>query len=120
MNTQTLFSQLEIFNDRSTYIEASAIISQDGMVMASALPQEINEDHIGAMSAAILSVGNRGSRELIGGELEQIMIKSAKGYILMIHAGKEAMLTVMTKPNARLEFVFLEMSQLAKRIAFVV
>lgn len=117
MHTDLLYSHLESFNDKSSYIEASAIISKDGLVMASVLPQGVDEDYIGALSAAMLSVSNHSSHEFIGCELEQITIKSARGHILMVRMGKEAMLTVITKPNARLDFVLLEMNRLAKSVA---
>ncbi len=40
-------------------IEASAIVSVDGLTIASALPQGVEEDRVSAMSAAMLSLGEK-------------------------------------------------------------
>jgi len=40
-------------------IEASAVVSVDGLVIASALPADTEEDRVSAMSAAMLSLGER-------------------------------------------------------------
>ena len=40
-------------------IEASAVVSVDGLIMASALPAAVEEDRVSAMSAAMLSLGER-------------------------------------------------------------
>ena len=45
-------------------IEASAVVSVDGLIMASALQQGVEEDRVSAMSAAMLSLGERISGEL--------------------------------------------------------
>jgi len=40
-------------------IQASAIVSVDGLIIASALPSGAGEDRVAAMSAAMLSLGER-------------------------------------------------------------
>ena len=50
---------LDELHANSTEIEASAIITDDGMMMASNLPVAVNEERISAMSAALLSVSER-------------------------------------------------------------
>lgn len=74
---QTVLSDL---NGGSADIEASAIISIDGLLMASALPASMDEDRVGAMSAAMLSLGDRTAAELARGTLEQVMIKGEQGF----------------------------------------
>ena len=39
-------------------IQAAALVSLDGFTMASALPEGMQEDRVGAMSAAILGLVN--------------------------------------------------------------
>jgi predicted regulator of Ras-like GTPase activity (Roadblock/LC7/MglB family) len=108
------FILLEL-NEKSVHIEASAIISKDGLVITAVIPKEMNEDTIGAISAALYSVGSRSIHEL-GGSMEQIMVRGSQGYILMTHAGKETMLVVITKTHEELEPIFLELKQTAEKI----
>jgi len=90
-------------------IEASAIVSVDGLIIASALPAGSEEDRVSAMSAAMLSLGERIAIELGRGSLEQVYIKGDRGYVLLMSVGEEAVLTALAYPNAKLGLVFLEM-----------
>lgn len=120
MREDILHSILRELNGSSADVEASAIVSTDGLVMASLLPGDIDEDRLGAMSAAMLSLGDRTAQELARGELEQVLIKGDKGYVLMTHAGKEAVLTVLAKPQAKLGLIFLDVRRAAESISELV
>ena len=107
-------------NGTSADIEASAIVSTDGLMMAALLPSSMDEDRVGAMSAALLSLGDRTAKELARGGLEQVLIKGDKGYILMTHAGEDAVLTVLAKPQAKLGLIFLDVKRAAESVAKVI
>ena len=87
------------------------------VMMDSLLPAGMDEDRVGAMSAAILSLGDRTADELARGTLEQVLIKGDSGYILMTHAGEEAVVTVMAKKEAKLGLIFLDVKRAADGIA---
>ena len=120
MRADMLTSILSELNGSSADIEASAIVSTDGLMMAALLPSGMDEDRVGAMSAALLSLGDRTARELARGSLEQVLIKGGKGYILMTHAGEDAVLTVLTKPQAKLGLIFLDVRRAAEAVAKVI
>ncbi len=103
-------------NNTSDNIRASALISTDGLVLVSALPKEVNEDTIGGISAALHSVGARSIREFSDGVMEHIMIKGSQDYILMTHAGKEAVLTVIVKSHNGLEQIMSNIKQAVEKI----
>lgn len=117
MRSDMLNSILSDLNGSTADIEASAVLSTDGLIMASLLPQSMDEDRVGAMSAAMLSLGDRASAELGRGNLEQVLVKGEKGYILMTHAGPEAVVTVLAKQNARLGLIFLDVKRAAEAIS---
>ncbi len=117
MRANMLTSVLTELNGTSADIEASGIISTDGLMIASVLPAGMDEDRVGAMSAAMLSLGDRTAQELARGTLEQVLIKGAKGYVLMAYAGTESVLTVLAKPNAKLGLIFLDVKRAAISIA---
>jgi predicted regulator of Ras-like GTPase activity (Roadblock/LC7/MglB family) len=112
-----LDSILNELNGTSADIEASGVISTDGLMMASRLPAGMDEDRVGAMSAAMLSLGDRTAQELARGRLEQVLIKGEQGYVLMTHAGGEAVITVMAKANAKLGLIFLDVKRAAENVA---
>ncbi len=117
MRADMLTSVLSELNGTSADIEASGVISTDGLMMASVLPAGLDEDRVGAMSAAMLSLGDRTAQELNRGGLEQVLIKGDNGYVLMTYAGEEAVLTVMAKSNAKLGLIFLDVKRAAESIA---
>jgi len=90
-------------------IEASAVVSVDGLTIASALPQGVEEDRVGAMSAAMLSLGERIAVELGRGLLEQVYIKGSEGYVILMSIGEEAVLTALARENAKLGLLLLDM-----------
>jgi len=90
-------------------IEASAIVSVDGLSIASALPQGVEEDRVSAMSAAMLSLGERIASELGRGSLEQVYIKGKNGFVVLMSVGEEAVLTALAREQAKLGLIFLDM-----------
>lgn len=120
MRADMLTSILSELNGSSADIEASAIVSTDGLMMAALLPANMDEDRVGAMSAALLSLGDRTAKELARGGLEQVLIKGDHGYILMTYAGEDAVLTVLAKPQAKLGLIFLDVKRAAESISKVI
>jgi predicted regulator of Ras-like GTPase activity (Roadblock/LC7/MglB family) len=120
MRADMLTSILSELNGSSADIEASAIVSTDGLMMAALLPAGMDEDRVGAMSAALLSLGDRTAKELARGTLEQVLIKGDRGYILMTHAGEDAVLTVLAKPQAKLGLIFLDVKRAAEAVVKVI
>jgi predicted regulator of Ras-like GTPase activity (Roadblock/LC7/MglB family) len=115
-----MVDRLKEMQAASPEIEASAVVSVDGLIMASALPADVEEDRVSAMSAAMLSLGERISLELGRGELSQVYIRGSRGYVLLSAIGQEAVLTALARENAKLGLIFLEMRRAAEHLARVV
>jgi len=98
-------------------IEASAVVSVDGLIIASALPPDVEEDRVSAMSAAMLSLGDRIASELGRGILDQVYIRGAHGYVILSAVGEEAVLTVLARQDAKLGLVFLDMRRAAEDLS---
>ena len=94
-------------------IEASAIVSVDGLTIASALPQGVEEDRVSAMSAAMLSLGEQINKEMGRGALEQLYTKGSDGYVVLLAVGSEAVLTALVKPEAKLGLLIHELRKTA-------
>ena len=101
-------------------IEASAVVSVDGLSMASSLPPNVEEDRVAAMSAAMLSLGERIATELGRKTLEQVYIHGDKGHVYVFAIGEEAVLTVLCREQAKQGMVLLEMRRAAEDLAKLV
>ncbi|WP_323745493.1 roadblock/LC7 domain-containing protein [Parvivirga hydrogeniphila] len=98
-------------------IQAAALVSLDGFTMAAALPAGMQSDRVGAMSAAILGLGERAATELGRGHLSQVFIEGEDGYVLLVAAGSRAVLTVMASAQAKLGLVLYDMKTAAAQVA---
>ncbi|NTW08131.1 MAG: hypothetical protein HGA28_01005 [Anaerolineaceae bacterium] len=111
---QRIIDRLLDLHSTSPDIVASAVVSVDGLAIASALPDGVEEDRVAAMSAAMLSLGERIAAELGRGSLDQVYIKGAEGYVILISVGDEAVLTGLAREQARLGLIFLDMRRAAE------
>lgn len=100
-------------------IEASALVSIQGLPIVSAMPRGVDDAIIAAMSAAILGVGERAAKELSRGNLQQILIQGDTGYVILKRAGEDALLAVMTKSDSNLGMIFLMMKGVAQKISLL-
>lgn len=107
--TDQMVDRLRALQASSPDVEASAVVSVDGLTMASALPQSVEEDRVAAMSAAMLSLGERIAGELGRGNLDQVYIRGKQGFVILMAVGQEAVLTVLARQEAKLGLLFLDM-----------
>lgn len=107
--SQLMVDQLRTLQAASPDIEASAVVSLDGLIIASALPHGVEEDRVSAMSAAMQSLGERIAQELGRGRLDQVYIKGEKGYVILMSIGNEAVLTVLAREQVKLGLILLDM-----------
>ena len=112
--------QLRDLQSASPEIEASAVVSVDGLIMASALPDGVEEDRVSAMSAAMLSLGERIADELSRGLLDQVYIRGDQGYVLLASVGDDAVLTVLVREDAKLGLVFMMIRRAAGNLERIV
>ncbi|HEY59060.1 MAG TPA: hypothetical protein G4O04_11130 [Anaerolineae bacterium] len=114
---EQMVSRLQAMRAAAPDIEASAVVSVDGLIIASALPTDTEEDRVSAMSAAMLSLGERIASELGRGTIEQVYVKGDQGYVILSAVGEEAVLTVLANKVAKLGLIFLEMRRAAEDLA---
>ncbi|MBU7015046.1 MAG: roadblock/LC7 domain-containing protein [Theionarchaea archaeon] len=111
---------LEALEATTPDIEASAVVSVDGLMIASALPRDVEEDRVAAMSAAMLSLGERTAKELARGSLSEIYVKGENGYVVLMASGENAVLTALARKDAKLGLVFLDMKRTAEDVTRLV
>ncbi len=108
---EQLVARLRDLQASSGEVEAAAIVSVDGLSIASALQADVEEDRVSAMSAAMLSLGERIATELGRGQLQQVFVRGENGYVILTAVGEEAVLTVLTRKDAKLGLIFLDVAR---------
>jgi predicted regulator of Ras-like GTPase activity (Roadblock/LC7/MglB family) len=109
--TEQMIERLRDLQVSSPSVEAAAIVSADGLSIASSMPADVEEDRVAAMSAAMLSLGERIAGELGRGSLDQVYIRGQEGFVVLMAIGEEAVLTVLARKDAKLGLIFLDMGR---------
>jgi predicted regulator of Ras-like GTPase activity (Roadblock/LC7/MglB family) len=100
-------------------VEAAVVVSVDGLTIASSLPAGVEEDRVAAMSAAMISLGERIASELGRGLLDEVYIKGENGYVVLRDVGQEAVLTVLARQQTKLGLLFLDMRRASEDLAVI-
>jgi predicted regulator of Ras-like GTPase activity (Roadblock/LC7/MglB family) len=100
-------------------VEAAAVVSFDGLPMASALPATMDEDRVAAMSAALLSLGERAAEGLGRGSLSQVYIEGETGTVFLVSADDEAVLVAVASKGAKVGMMLFEVRRAAAVVAEV-
>jgi predicted regulator of Ras-like GTPase activity (Roadblock/LC7/MglB family) len=113
---ERLAAALDDFIRSSPDVEAAAVVSFDGLPMASALPDDLEEDRVGAMSAALLSLGEQAALGLGRGQLNQVFVEGEHGFVFLMSARDQAVLAAIAARTAKIGFMLFEMRRAADRI----
>ena len=112
----------QILEDLRRYnpdVEACALISSDGLPIASIMPPDADEAKIAAMAAAIQGVAEKVSMELKRGAFKQVLIQGELGGVLVTNATSETAIVVVLRPKAKLGLILLDIREAIKRLAEV-
>ena len=107
---------LKRLNGFSNDIEASAIMTRDGLSIASVMNENVNPDRLGAMCASLLSLGDKTASELERGKLKQVLIECEGGCVLIVNVGMSAVLAIVSKATSKIGMVFIEAKKAANEI----
>ena len=113
---ERLAAALGDFIRTSPDVLAAAVVSFDGLPIASALPPEMEEDRVAAMSAALLSLAEQAAEGLGRGQLNQLYIEGEQGSVYLMSAQDQAILAAVTATTAKVGFVLFEMRRAAEAI----
>ena len=111
----------KILNDINNIggVEASAVASRDGLLICSTIPKKQHAETLVAMSATMIGAAEAATMELGKGIPDRIIVESKHGRIIGTGAGSKALLLVMTKPDAGLGLVLIEMAKASEQIKHI-
>jgi uncharacterized protein len=116
INAAKLNSIVQNFVSSVSDIQGAAIVTTDGLALASVLAGGMDEERVAAMSAAMLSLGERISSELSRGIVDRIMIEGDEGYGVLTNCGSDAVLLVLASKIAKQGIIQLEIKRLANEV----
>jgi predicted regulator of Ras-like GTPase activity (Roadblock/LC7/MglB family) len=94
----------------------AVVVNMDGFVVASVVPSEVDEELIGGMAAALLGVGERIAADLMRAQMEQVYVRSPKGYVIVNSINEQSALVLLVTREAKLGLIFLEVRRIAAEL----
>jgi predicted regulator of Ras-like GTPase activity (Roadblock/LC7/MglB family) len=91
-------------------VESAALISPDGLVVASVMPSDMEDERVGGMAATLLNLGTRASVELGRDQVREVVVQGAGGYVVLMQA-QDSLLLVISNEGSKLGLLFFEMRQ---------
>ncbi|WP_434687770.1 roadblock/LC7 domain-containing protein [Pseudanabaena minima] len=111
INVAKLESILQNLVTSTSDVQGAALVSPDGLPLASTLPSGMDEERVSAMSAAMLSLGERIGNELARGVIDRLYVEGDKGYGILTSCGEEAVLLVLASKAAKQGLLMLEIKR---------
>lgn len=119
INTEKLGYILQNFVSNTADIQGAAIVTPDGLPLAANLPMGMDEERVSAMSATMLSLGERISIELVRGTIDRIFVEGTDGYGVLTSCGEDAVFLVLASKLVKQGILMLEIKRAVSELKLV-
>jgi predicted regulator of Ras-like GTPase activity (Roadblock/LC7/MglB family) len=111
ISTEKLGYMLHTFVSTTSDIQGAAVVTPDGLPLATSLPGTMDEERVAAMSAAMLSLGERIGVELTRGTIDRIYVEGDEGTSILTSCGEDAVFLVLASKAAKQGILLLEIKR---------
>ena len=119
INSAKLESILQNFVTGTSDLQGATLVSPDGLTIAARLPGGMDDERVSAMSAAMLSLGERIGSELSRGTVDRIFVEGSEGFGILSSCGEDAVLLVLANETAKQGILMLEIKRLLVELKLV-
>ena len=119
INAEKLSMVLQNFVSGTTDVQGAAIVTPDGLPLAASLPGGMDEERVSAMSASMLSLGERIGMELARGTIDRIFVEGNKGFGILTGCGEDAVLLVLASESAKQGLLMLEIKRVLAELKLI-
>jgi hypothetical protein len=119
INTEKLGYILQNFVSTTTDVQGAAVVTPDGLPLAASLPGSMDEERVSAMSAAMLSLGERIGIELGRGSIDRIYVEGDEGFSILTSCGRDAVFLVLAGKAAKQGVLMLEIKRTVSELKLI-
>jgi predicted regulator of Ras-like GTPase activity (Roadblock/LC7/MglB family) len=119
ISTEKLSGILQNFVTSTNDVQGAAVVTPDGLPLATSLPGAMDEERVSAMSAAMLSLGERIGNELARGTIDRIFVEGNQGYGVLTSCGEDAVFLVLANQSAKQGLLMLEIKRALTELKLV-
>jgi predicted regulator of Ras-like GTPase activity (Roadblock/LC7/MglB family) len=116
MSDDQLLYFLENLIDSVDGVRSAAVVSVEGLIAQAILEEGISDIKLAAMTATILSVGERVLAELKSGNLDVCILQGDERNFVVMEAGEDLILALCLDIDARMDTCFIEMRKVSEQI----
>ena len=116
IKVSVLHNKLQDFIVNTPDIEGAILVSPDGLPLTSVLPAPFDEERTAAMSAAMLSLGDRIAFDLARGATERVLVEGEKGSSILVGCGEDVALLILANKEAKQGIISLAIKNLVEEI----
>ncbi|MBD1867127.1 roadblock/LC7 domain-containing protein [Oculatella sp. FACHB-28] len=111
INTERLGLILQNFVSATSDVQGAALVTPDGLPLVANLPGAMDEERVSAMSAAMLSLGERIGKELARGTIDRLYVEGDEGFSILTSCGQDAVFLVLAGKTAKQGVLMLEIKR---------
>ncbi len=110
---------LQNFVTSTSDVQGAVLVTPDGLPLGASLPGGMDEERVSAMSASMLSLGERIGIELSRGSTERIFIEGKNGFGILTNCGEDAVLLVLANESAKQGLLMLEIKRVVSELKLI-
>jgi predicted regulator of Ras-like GTPase activity (Roadblock/LC7/MglB family) len=107
---------LEQLENSTGDILSSALVTDDGLIMASTTSGDVNKETFAAYCAAAFKRASETMEELSSENIDTLLFESKNNRIVTVRVGEHALLVVLTSKNVQMGLVLINMQRTAQKI----
>lgn len=119
INSAKIESILQNFVTGTSDLQGAALVSPDGLTIAASLPDGMDDERVSAMTAAMLSLGERIGSELSRGMIDRVFVEGNKGFGIMTSCSADAVLLVLASETAKQGILMLQIKRVLAELKTV-
>lgn len=111
IDTDQLNQVVRAFVTDTLHVQGAALVTAEGLPIASTLPPGLEESRAAAMAAAVVTIGDRIGEELQRGHTEHILLEGSQGYSLLTLCGDDTLFLVLASSSVKQGVLMLEIKR---------
>jgi hypothetical protein len=101
-------------------VESSAVVTRDGLLVASDVSTDVDAETFAAMSASMVGSAETAITEVKAGTTARVIVETDNSKMIALGAGAKALLVVLTKRDVPLGLILLKAGDAARKISGLV
>jgi len=98
-------------------VNASAVVTRDGLLIASDVMIGMDAETFAAMTATMTGAAETAMNEVKAGSPDRVIVEGESAKIISVGAGPKALLVVLTAPEAPLGLALLKIGDATRKIS---